>query len=102
VLLLNTDCLQQVDLILVFNATFSNISAISWRPVLVVKEDPERTNDHEQATGKLYHLWLRVECTFLFYSSSPCQRQRELLASVVCHPLTFHILIFSSETPQPN
>jgi hypothetical protein len=24
------------------------------------------------------------------------------LASVVCSPLTFHILIFSSETPQPN
>ena len=24
------------------------------------------------------------------------------LLSVVCHPLTFHILIFSSETPQPN
>ena len=24
------------------------------------------------------------------------------LASVVCRPLTFHILIFSSETPQPN
>jgi hypothetical protein len=23
---------------MVFNATFSNISAISWRPVLVVKE----------------------------------------------------------------
>jgi hypothetical protein len=23
-------------------------------------------------------------------------------ASVVCRPLTFHILIFSSETPQPN
>ena len=23
------------------------------------------------------------------------------LVSVVCHPLTFHILIFSSETPQP-
>ena len=22
--------------------------------------------------------------------------------SIVCHPLTFHILIFSSETPQPN
>ena len=30
-----------IDLIwfLVFNATFSNISAISWRPVLVVEED---------------------------------------------------------------
>jgi hypothetical protein len=24
------------------------------------------------------------------------------LAYVVCHPLTFHILIFSSESPQPN
>jgi hypothetical protein len=23
-------------------------------------------------------------------------------ASVVCRPITFHILIFSSETPQPN
>ena len=42
--------------------------------------------------------------------SSPCQRQCELLPSlgvhrlsyVVCHPLTFHILIFSSETPSAN
>ena len=37
--------------------------------------------------------------------SSPCQRQCELLPSLgVCrpssHPLTFHILIFSSETHQ--
>jgi hypothetical protein len=24
------------------------------------------------------------------------------LVSIVCRPLTFHILIFSSETPQPN
>jgi hypothetical protein len=29
--------LQKVEL-LMFNATFSNISAISWRPVLVVEE----------------------------------------------------------------
>jgi hypothetical protein len=28
-------------LILVFNVTFSNISAISWRPVLVVEEAKE-------------------------------------------------------------
>ena len=48
----------------VFNATFSNISAISWRPVLVVEEAeyPERTTDHGQATGNIYHLWLQVEC----------------------------------------
>ena len=48
-----------------FNATFSNISAISWRPVLTVEEAeyPERTTDRGQATGKHYHLRLRVECT---------------------------------------
>jgi hypothetical protein len=37
----------------VINATFSNISAISWQPVLVVKEYPERTIDHGQATDSL-------------------------------------------------
>jgi hypothetical protein len=49
-----------------FNATLSNIAAISWRPVIVVEEAgvPERTTDHGQATGKLYHLRLRVECIF--------------------------------------
>jgi hypothetical protein len=49
----------------VLNTTFSNISAILWQPVLVVEEAgvPERTTDHGQATGKLYHLRLRVECT---------------------------------------
>jgi hypothetical protein len=44
------------------------ISAISWRPVLVVKEAGvlgESTTDHGQATGKHYHLRLRVECTLL-------------------------------------
>jgi hypothetical protein len=50
---------------LVFNATFINISPISWRPGLVVEEAeyPERTTDLGQATGKLYHLRLRFECT---------------------------------------
>jgi hypothetical protein len=40
---------------------------------------------------------------FIINISSPCQRQRELLPSLgIRRPLTFHILIFSSETPQPN
>jgi hypothetical protein len=39
------------------NATFSNISAISWRPDLVV-EEAGVTYRHGQATGKLYHLKL--------------------------------------------
>jgi hypothetical protein len=51
-----------------FNTTFSNILAISRRPVLVVEEagvpeEKQCTTDHGQATGKLYHLRLRVECT---------------------------------------
>ena len=48
------------------NATFSNISAILWRPVLVVEEAGVPGENHRplhgQATGKLYHLQLRVEC----------------------------------------
>ena len=37
------------------------------------------------------------------FVSSPCQRQCELLPSLgVRRPLTFHILIFSSETTWPN
>jgi hypothetical protein len=43
-----------------FNAIFSNMSAMSCRPVLVVEEAgyPERTTDYGQATGTLYHLRL--------------------------------------------
>jgi hypothetical protein len=33
-----TSIKERFDLILVLNVTFSNISAISWRPVLVVEE----------------------------------------------------------------
>ena len=61
-----------IDWCLVFNATFSNTSAISWRPVLV--DYPKRTTDHGQATGKLYHLRLRVECTlFVIYKAGANQ-----------------------------
>jgi hypothetical protein len=36
--------------------------SIMW-DVQLQREYPERTTDHGQATGKLYHLRLRVECT---------------------------------------
>jgi hypothetical protein len=40
--------------LLVFNATFNNISVISWRSVLLVEE----TTDLPQVTDKLYHIKL--------------------------------------------
>jgi hypothetical protein len=43
-----------------------NISNLCWRK----PEFPERTTDEGQATGKLYHLRLRVECTlFVIYKA---------------------------------
>ena len=39
-----------------FNATFNNISAISWRSVLLVEE----TTDLSQVTVKLYHIMLHT------------------------------------------
>jgi hypothetical protein len=51
----------------VLYATFSNISAISWRPLLVLEEAeyPEKTTDHGQTTGKLYHLRCELSALFL-------------------------------------
>jgi hypothetical protein len=53
------------------------------------------------------HSWHGIT-THLF--SSPCQGQYEFLpslgvrrlSSVICRPLIFHMLIFSSENPQQN
>ena len=43
-----------------FNATFNNISVISWRSVLVVEETgcSEKTTDMPQVTDKLYLIML--------------------------------------------
>ena len=39
-------------------------------------EYPERTTDHGQETGKLYHLRLRVECTlFVIYKAGANPRR---------------------------
>jgi hypothetical protein len=62
----------------VSNATFSNISAISWQPVLV-----ERTTDHGQATGKLYHLRLWVERTFFVFFKCLNLAQDQILLTLI-------------------
>jgi hypothetical protein len=48
-------------------------------------------------------MYPSIKWSTVIFFSSPCQRECELLPSLgVCRPLTFHILIFSSENPQPN
>ena len=47
--------------LMVFNATFNNISVISRRSVLLVEEKleaPEKTNDLSEVTDKHYHIIL--------------------------------------------
>ena len=46
--------------VMVFNATFNNISVISWRSVLLLEETgvPEKNTDLRQVTDNLYHIML--------------------------------------------
>ena len=48
------------DLVMVFNATFNNISVISWRSVLLVDETGVSGENYRpaQVTTKLYHIML--------------------------------------------
>jgi hypothetical protein len=62
----------------------------------------------KEHTCTLYYIstikssFIRVVSTFLAHLAKGNVRFCHHLPSVVCRPLTFHILIFFSETPQPN
>jgi len=47
-------------MVIVFKATFNNISVILWRPVLFLKE-PEKATDFSQVTYNFYHKILYPE-----------------------------------------
>ena len=60
--------------LMVFNATFNNISVISERRVLLVEktEDPEKTTDLPQVTDKHYSPWSRFELTTSVVIDTDC------------------------------
>ena len=59
-LIRHTKALGKCCFFMVFNATFKNISVMSWRSVLLVEEleDLMKTTDLSQVTDKLYHIML--------------------------------------------
>ena len=70
------------------------LSAISWRPDLVVEEA-----DHKQATGKLYHLRLRVECTL--FCNLPSQVQTHAILVIGLYDLLGNPTTYLIKPPEP-
>jgi hypothetical protein len=63
---------------MVLNATFNNMSVISWREILLMEEtgDPEKTTDISQVTQKLITYcciaWVRFDLSTLVVKGADC------------------------------
>jgi hypothetical protein len=66
-----------------FNATFNNISAISWQSVLLV-EYPEKTTVLSQVTDKLYHI-ICIEHTSPDWDSKEKVQKRQKIIYKTLH-----------------
>jgi hypothetical protein len=69
-----------------------------WLPCLVMDHIKMCTLQRDPSTYASYQVSVHLAEGFQRRRISFCHR----LVSVVCHPFTFHILIVSSENPQPN
>ena len=76
---------------MVFNATFNNISVISWWSVLLVDktEYPEKTNDPSQVTDKLHIMlypvtspWMGFDCTLHTDCTNNCKSNYHTITTV--------------------
>jgi hypothetical protein len=87
--------------VMVFNATFNNISVTSWQSVLLV----EKTTDLSQVTDKLYHIihaiyiYTIVACLVIFIVRWACMYQVNSLIKInwrYLQPLIFITITGSS------